>query len=575
MSGCSFINKLNKLRKSSSDSIDNIDSFDGFKEYMHVVRDAEKDLKDILRNVNKATNKTLVLLCGSAGDGKSHLLSYLRNSDAENLIENYVIYNDATESSAPNKTAIDTLNEVLDGFKDENLDVSGPNIILAINLGVLSNFIESEYGDQFDELKKYVYDANILSTKVNENGYNPDGHFQHISFSDYHIFLLGKNGINAEYIEALFEKVASKDEANPFYASYNENCISCPLSSKCPVKKNYEYFGDEKVKHYIASLLVNVIIREKEILTTRELLNYIYDIIVAQEFEFSRFQASSLNMSKFLKEYLNCIMPTLLFDYRDISTIMNKSHKYDPLLCRDEEADDLAIEYYVADDVSKIVKKLMEESPYVDILGNEKAIESFNEDKDLKSKLFKVLIRTSTISTEGVSDRIFQKYVEDLYSYNAGKVSKLSTLYSDIEEAVTKWCGNESEGNICVDDQHKAFALYENIDFDEYLENIPKESNENDLRRFLPYIIVEFLDENKQPIRLDVDFSLYELINKLKKGYIQTAEDRNNHADFISFVAKILKTGSADKYMTVISQSGLKAIVEKTKFGVYKFKVVK
>ena len=57
MSGCNFISKLNKLRKSSSDSIDDVDSFDGFKEYMHVVRDAEKDLKAVLRQVNVGTKK--------------------------------------------------------------------------------------------------------------------------------------------------------------------------------------------------------------------------------------------------------------------------------------------------------------------------------------------------------------------------------------------------------------------------------------------------------------------------------------------------------------------------------------
>ena len=91
----------------------------------------------------------------------------------------------------------------------------------------------------------------------------------------------------------------------------------------------------------------------------------------------------------------------------------------------------------------------------------------------------------------------------------------------------------------------------------------------------MPYIIVEFQDGHNNPIRLDVDFSLYELVNKLKKGYVQTAEDRNNHADFISFITKILKTGSADKYLTVISETGQKAVLEKTKFGVYKFKVVK
>ena len=104
---------------------------------------------------------------------------------------------------------------------------------------------------------------------------------------------------------------------------------------------------------------------------------------------------------------------------------------------------------------------------------------------------------------------------------------------------------------------------------------MPNETHDESLNRFVPYIIVEFQDSNGQPIRLDVDYSLYELIGKLKRGYVQTAEDRNNHADFISFIEKILKTGSADKYMAAISASGQKAILEKTKFGIYKFKVVR
>ena len=575
MSGCNFISKLNRLRKSSSDSIDNVDSFDGFKEYMHVVRDAEKDLKAVLRQVNAGAKKTLVLLCGSAGDGKSHLLSYLKNSDTENLLGNYIIHNDATESNAPEKTAIDTLCEVLSGFKDENLDLPGKNIILAINLGVLSNFIESQYGEEFKALKQYVFNVNILSSKVNERGYDPNSCFQHISFSDYHMFLLEKDGINPEYINALFEKIVSQNESNPFYASYKEDCSSCPLSSKCPIKKNYEFFMDEKVRRYIAMLLVNVIVREKEILTTRELLNYVFDILIAQDFDFARFQKSSVNVSKFLKEYLGCIMPTILFDCDDVTSIMNKTHKYDPLLDRDETADDLAIEYYVADDVSNTLKKLLVNSPYVDVFNDKRIIEIINTDRALKSKLFNVLVRTKAITLGMVSGDSFQKYVRDLFSYNAGKVSKLSNLYSDVEDAVINWCGNESEGNICIDDQHKEFALYENIKFEAFLDNMPHETGEDRLNRFLPYIIVEFQDPSGQPIRLDVDYSLYELIGKLKKGYVQTAEDRNNHADFISFITKILKTGSADKYMTAISEKGQKAILEKTKFGIYKFKVVK
>ena len=389
------------------------------------------------------------------------------------------------------------------------------------------------------------------------------------------MFLLEKDGVNPEYIDALFEKIVAQNESNPFFVSYKEDCSACPLSSKCPIKKNYEFFMDEKVRRYIAMLLVNVIVREKEILTTRELLNYVFDIIVAQDFDYARLQKSSVNAAKFLKEYLGCITPTILFDCDDVTSIMNKTHKYDPLLDRDESADDLAIEYYVADDISNTIKKLLVDSSYVDVFDDKKIIEVINSDRALKSKLFNVLVRIKAISLGTVYGDSFHKYVRDLYSYNAGKVSKLSNLYSDIEDAVTNWCGNESEGNICIDDQHKEFALYENIKFEAFLDNMPQETNADRLNRFLPYIIVEFQDISGQPIRLDVDYSLYELIGKLKKGYVQTAEDRNNHADFISFITKILKTGSADKYMTAISEKGQKAVLEKTKFGIYKFKVVK
>lgn len=168
MGSCKFVNELNRLRKSSSDSIDNVECFDSFKVYMHVTRTAEEDLKNILRSINDSGKKNLILLCGSAGDGKSHLLSYLKNSDEENLLEGYTIYNDATESNSPSKTAIETLNELLDSFKDTNLELPGKNIILAINLGVLSNFIESEYGESYWNLKAYVEKSNILTSKVND-----------------------------------------------------------------------------------------------------------------------------------------------------------------------------------------------------------------------------------------------------------------------------------------------------------------------------------------------------------------------------------------------------------------------
>lgn len=327
MGNCKFANELNRLCKSSSDSIDNTEKFDDFKKYMHVTRTAEEDLKAILRNVNAGNKKTLVLLCGSAGDGKSHLLSYLKNSDEEHLIENYTIFNDATESSAPSKTAIETLNELLEPFKDNQLEIPGRNVILAINLGVLSNFVESEYGNEFSKLRSYVEDSNILTTQVNNNDFDENGHFQHVSFSDYHMYSLTKDGIHAGYIEDIMKKVFSAVDENRFYQSYIKDCESCPLSKKCPVKMNYEFLMEEKRQVYVSQLLVETIIKDKVILTTREILNFIYNIVVSQEFSFADIQKSLVDDSTYLKKFLKQITPALLFDSTLLVSVMHANNE--------------------------------------------------------------------------------------------------------------------------------------------------------------------------------------------------------------------------------------------------------
>lgn len=574
MGNCRLVDELNRLRKSSSDSIDGIGSFDDFKKYMHVSRSAEEDLIEILHKIEASGRKSLVFLCGSAGDGKSHLLSYLKNN--LRLLDNYVIYNDATESSAPSKTAIETLNESLQGFSDENLERPGENFILAINLGVLSNFVESTYGDSFKQLHKYVINSNILTNQLNEKGYEENSAFQHVSFSDYHMYNLTAQGVKPEYLEHILEKVFHMDLDNPFYNVYNNNCKECPLSEKCPVKHNFEFLANEKNRNYVANALVEVTIKDKEILTTREILNYIYDIIVAQNFNYKKMAQSSTNEVLFLKEYISDITPSLMYEYTDKSALLNQLQKYDPLLVRSEQADEDAISYYVSSDVSKEVVSVIDKEAYSKVLCQPSAIEKINSDKVLKAQLFNVLERLKKIKGDIIQDNAYTSFLSTLYYFNTGTTKKYGDFYGLVEEAVIQWCGNEDRDNVCFNDCHEGIALYEHIEFEPYLDIPSNVKKDEELQRFLPFITVKY--ENKKTgeiIPLDIDYSLYELIYKLAAGYIQTAEDRNNHADFISFIYKILRTGSADKEVSLVTDDNRKAIIEKTKFGVYKFKVVR
>ena len=458
MGNCKLVDELNRLRKSSSDSIDGIGAFDNFKKYMHVSRRVEEDLIEILRKIEDSGRKSLILLCGSAGDGKSHLLSYLKND--LRLLDNYVVYNDATESSAPSKTAIETLNDALQGFSDENLDQPGENFILAINLGVLSNFVESTYGDSFKLLHEYVINSNILTNQLNEKGYEETSAFQHVSFSDYHMYSLTTHGVKPEYLEQILEKVFSIDLENQFYNVYYNNCKACPLSKKCPVKHNFEFLANKKSRNYVAKALVEVTIKDKEILTTREILNYIYDIVVAQSFNYKKMAQSSTDEVSFLKEYISDITPSLMYEYTDKSVLLNQLQKYDPLLVRSEQADEDAISYYVSSDISREVISVVGKEAYSEVLCQPAAIEKINNDKGLKAQLFNILERVKKIKDNTISDNIYTSFLSTLYFFNTGTEKKYVELYDLVEDAIIQWCGNEDQDNICFDDLHKGITLY-------------------------------------------------------------------------------------------------------------------
>ena len=120
---------------------------------------------------------------------------------------------------------------------------------------------------------------------------------------------------------------------------------------------NYEFLMEEKRQVYVSQLLVETIIKDKVILTTREILNFIYNIVVSQEFSFADIQKSLVDDSTYLKKFLKQITPALLFDSTDVTVLMNMLNKYDPLRMRSERTDEIAISYYVSSDISKEIKK--------------------------------------------------------------------------------------------------------------------------------------------------------------------------------------------------------------------------
>jgi DNA phosphorothioation-dependent restriction protein DptF len=562
-----LIEELRKLKESSKEAVENLDSFSDFKEYMHIKRHVQDELLDLLIKANESSKAELILVCGGVGDGKSHLISYLIEKRPD-ILDNFKKHNDATESFEPQETSIDTLNKVLDDFSDESLSKgSSSKLILAINLGALNNFIDSEYKDRFTKLRQYVTEAGILEAAVSDNAYDSESNFQHINFSDYHMFSLTKDGAKSNYIRELINKITNNVDENPFYNSYESGCLSCGHGEKCPVKANYEFLMGDGVKEEVISLLIEAMIKEKLIISTRSLLNFMYDILVSNYID-NAVAESLQNVIGDMEfsNYIEHLTPNLLFEHRDLSNIFEVVSKLDPVNNRKEELDNLIIKFNITENLSGLFNNHIEmpETWYARgvIQDAEKLNQIIENTKNFKDKLIKFFVRMYRFSPKdsyiNLRDELYLDYVMNLYYWNKGSKAELKKLYDDVKEAIYKWNGeSESESiNLFVGKNQTKYRISQKLDIASHVGELQMRE-EVQLDKFSPALMLEYKRKGgNEAYGISIDFSLYKLLMKVRDGYRPNKKDKNNYVNFVEFMDRILGLGGQSKELIFEEKSG-------------------
>ncbi len=281
-----LIHLLSKLKESSKEAIADaqLQMGDDLKKYLHVERTVENDLKKIISLASTLEISCLILVCGNVGDGKSHLLSKIAHEDdLEQALSKFKVHNDATESFSPDQTCIETLQHILKPFSDDNLSSSKDKWILAINLGTLSNFLE-ENATNFSRLKDFVEQNGIINPDKFDidDEYIDGSQFQYVNFTNHHFYDITKDGVRATLFESLLAKLVKPVPENPVFSAY-QALLHSEWSAMCPVRINFEFLSIEQNRKVISKLLVECILKEKLIISFRQILNFIHDILVPIE----------------------------------------------------------------------------------------------------------------------------------------------------------------------------------------------------------------------------------------------------------------------------------------------------
>ena len=505
-----LIQELLRLKKSSNEIVEGNNEFTPFKKYMHIERAIQRDLEEVILKAEKSKKAQLILLCGNVGDGKSHIISYFNNKYSD-IMENFKIYNVNKENLSKNISAVDNLTKALHNFNDDKINKSNDKVIITLNIETLEKFIKSENVDKFSILNKYIEDNKILKTSRNINNFDEDSFLKFINFSDYHMFTLKNGKVEPNYIELIINKITDSSEYNIFYDSYKKNCIECKNSKCCPIKGNYELLSNENVKKSIAQLLVQCSIENTIEISTREILNFIYELLVPDLSVDSDSELFKKTIHKLNNlDYINALLPNKIFSNKENSFIFEALNKLDPINISTLEIEDIREDFENSIYLFDHFKKFLDyPNGYMDKIY--KIDFEKSKYKKIRAELLKFFIRSYYFCGKGdmiyLKDYDYEDYMKNVYRWNKGDVKELKPLYNNMMNALLKLKNKNGD------------TINENIKIKGNTTNIPINSKSN-LEKFNTTLELKYdVNENNNAYNISLDFPTYKKLAHIISKY--------------------------------------------------------
>lgn len=544
-----LVDVLSRLRESSMSAVVSADIADVYTMYMHVDRPVQAKFVEVIKSTYNSNSAELILLCGSVGDGKSHMLSYC-NEKYPDMMKAFYVHNDSTASLYVDKPASYTLKSIMEPFCDEKITDSSSKIILAINLGTLINFLEDDVENRFSLFKDYIEKAGILSGT--DNNELKETYFHSVNFADYHMYELSEKCVSSHYISGIFSRITQASSDNIFYEDYCNCCLNCKNACICPIKANYELLSKENIQNGIISVLVEAIVKNKLFLSTRSFLNMVYEILVDERF----FDRGSVEPRKLPEnynqiDYYKALLPNTLFGKDESSEIFDAIKTVDPMRIRNEEIDDFFVYYENTSDVLDIIKK---DLPGFDFVLEKVKNLNFADPAlhSVKEILLRTYVRLCRLTDSKQSlipmDEDYKEYMTALYQWNIGDYKAIKGVFNIVSKAVLLWNGyaENNEMQLIRGNQKSAYHLVQEIKIKPVQSSTGIQKDSPELCSFKDEIRLTYRSNTSSKLHadLELDFTLYKLLKMVLNGYIPSAVDKRVNVKCVEFIKEISQWGS-------------------------------
>ena len=206
---------------------------------------------------------------------------------------------------------------------------------------------------------------------------------------------------------------------------------------------------DEDVQKTIIDYLIKIFIKFRKIISTRDLLNFIYEIIVPPEF----LKKDDLDN---ISDFMDYSLPNLLFGSKERSDLLKLFDELDPTLFRNEELDKFIIDLNINENTEKILNRYFDFRDIEFLKEYEQYLLDFKDFSNVeKEKITNILIRFAIFYGKGIiknnfKDEVYLNYLKYLYAYNIQSHKDYKDLFTEIKEAIFNWKGSYKKNTICI-----------------------------------------------------------------------------------------------------------------------------
>ena len=222
--------------------------------------------------------RTLLLLAGNAGDGKSHLLRRLirdRWKSRPEILARIHYISDATHALRPDASQYERLEGFFAPFADTDSKDDDRVHLIAMNTGIAIRFFEREgvrqrFATLYRELQRQL---GLRRTAGNET--SPPWRVEVVNLDLRNLVAKGEGG-SPSFFEGMLDRLDPEREGSIPHPKWSECQTRCPASSLCPVAFNLRALRKEAPRRAVLKILERAALDTEIHLSPRNLWALLY-----------------------------------------------------------------------------------------------------------------------------------------------------------------------------------------------------------------------------------------------------------------------------------------------------------